>query len=173
MAPSTPPPPIRLELAAFTIASVACVVMSAGPHISTSFSGSPTKRNLNSCTVPSLAGTCVPTQRRVGSCEIAARSYLLLRQRFHAGQYFAFEKLKRRAAASRNVRNLVRDSGCLYGGNGITPAHNRSCSRVLGHSPRDLKCTLGKLRNLKDAHRPVPHDRGRPADFFRKKFDRL
>src|SRR5215469_6136659 len=37
IAPSTPPPPIRDELAALTIASVASAVISAGPWNSTTF----------------------------------------------------------------------------------------------------------------------------------------
>src|SRR5271165_5521362 len=88
IAPSTPPPPSREELAAFTMASVCSRVMSPGPLTTRRRSASDTRR------------TCGLLLMR-----------LLIAEGFHSGQRLAFEELQRCAAAGGDVRDLVGHAG--------------------------------------------------------------
>src|SRR5438128_702106 len=97
MAPSTPPPPSREELAAFTIASVVSSVMS--PITNSSMASEPIWYR-------TLEGI------------------LFVGERFHARQLFTFQELQRGSAAGGDVRDLVCQTGLVHGGNRISAADN-------------------------------------------------
>src|ERR1700732_4918515 len=152
MAPSTPPPPKSDEFAAFTSASVSSRVMSAGPW--------------NSMVLP-------PSSRiRIAKlCTLSPGRSALLGESFHSRQLLAFEELERRAAAGRDVCDLVRDASCIDGCHRVAAAHDRGCARVLCDGIGNFESTLSKRCNLENAHRAVPDDGARPEDFFDKQFD--
>src|SRR5215467_13333393 len=96
MAPSTPPPPSKEELAALTMASVVSFVMSAGPCSSRRLSPANTSRKVSR-----------PTR--------FPQTYLVLFSESHnPWKLLALQKFQRRAAAGRDMGNLVCDPGSFY-----------------------------------------------------------
>src|SRR5262249_53112711 len=142
MAPSTPPPPSREELAALTIASVDWSVMSP---------------------MSSSRAAFVPMRYR------KLEAMLFVGQRFHARQLLAFKKLQGRTAAGGDMSHLVRQPGLMHRSDGIPAAHDRDSAAVGGDGLGNLHGALDKRRNLKDAHRAVPDDGFRGGNLFRKR----
>src|SRR4051794_22034620 len=94
--------------------------------------------------------------RRVVSC---AWFGLFCTQSFNAGQFLALQKLQRCAAPGGDMRDLVRDSGCMHRRNGVAAADDRDCIRICGYCMCDFHCALCKGSKLEDSHRTVPYDR--------------
>src|ERR1700760_2749407 len=105
MAPSTPPPPRREELAAFTIASVVSSTISP-------------------CTSSSVAREPIRYRKRL------LMFPLKIRQGFNAGQLLAFQKLQRSTAACRNMADLVGQAGLMHCGHRIPATHDGCCFPV-------------------------------------------
>src|SRR5438105_5868763 len=151
MAPSTPPPPIKEELAAFTIASVVSLVMSAGPWNSRDFAAS------NKIRVTSVLTRNPECSAFVG-------------QRFYSRQLLTFQELKRRAAAGRDVGDFVGDSGGMHGGDRVSASYDPNGASVLSDSLGDVERSFSKWSYFEDAHRAVPDDGAGARNFFGKHF---
>src|SRR5215469_14551727 len=168
MAPSTPPPPSREELAAFTIASVVSLVRSAGPSISTIFLA---LRRSRMRIDPRAFHGLRPYRswRRSGATEAAPLQKLtlfLVGQRLYAGQLLAFQEFERRAATGGDMSDLVGDVGCFHGCDGITATNDRDGAAVVGNRVSDLEGAFGKSRDFEDAHGAIPDDGASIRDFF-------
>src|ERR1039458_1800566 len=109
MAPSTPPPPSREELAALTMASVISLVMSAGPWSSSALPFEKVRRAAKDIAVKNLIGCNGRWYRHylAGGTPALQSSSIFFRQGFHSGQLLAFEKFQRGAASGWNVGDLV------------------------------------------------------------------
>ena len=81
--------------------------------------------------------------------------YLLFRQRFHAGELFAFEELEAGAAAGADVGDLVGHAGLVDGAHRVATADDADGAGV-GNRVGDGVGAHGKLREFKDARGAVP-----------------
>ena len=82
----------------------------------------------------------------------------------------AFEYLKTRAAAGRNVRELLSESKLFNGSRGIAATSNRdrTLRGCVGAGLRDRASASIERRHFKDAHGPVPNNRAALAHCLRK-----
>src|SRR5882724_2494012 len=146
MAPSTPPPPSSPELAAFTMASVVSSVMSP------------------------IANSRVALEpiRYRPLCAI-----LFVGERFHTRKLFAFQKLQGSSAACGDMRNFVGQARLMDCGNRISATDDGRRAAVSRDGLGDLHGTPSEGRNLKNAHRTVPHDRLGAGDLFAESHNRL
>src|SRR5437868_6266739 len=98
MAPSTPPPPSRVVLAAFTIASTASLVMS--PRVRASLeSGIGVRLQLRFVNQPDAAGIFVKRPRQIHRARLAVQ-----RKRFHIRMHFSpFGKGAADSAFARDI----------------------------------------------------------------------
>ena len=86
----------------------------------------------------------------------------LVRQRFDARQFFAFQEFKRGSTAGGNVRDFVGDAGSIHSGHGIASSDDRGRARIFRDGVSDLERALGEWRQFEHAHRSVPDNRSRP-----------
>src|SRR5208337_2480131 len=150
IAPSTPPPPSREELAAFTMASVRSRLISPGPVTTRRRSASDTRR------------TCGLLLIR-----------LLVAQGFHSGQLLTLEEFQRSAAPGGDVRDLVGHPGSFHCGDTVATTDDGDGRPVVGHGVGNLLRAFGEGLDFKHAHRPVPQDSASAGDLGREQFHRL
>ncbi len=92
---------------------------------------------------------------------------LLVRQRFHAGEFLAFEEFEAGAAAGGDVGDLVGYAGLVDGDDRIAAADDGDGGLVGGNGVGDGVGADGEAGELEDAGGAVPHDgAGVGDDFF-------
>src|SRR5208337_3107190 len=83
---------------------------------------------------------------------------LLVLEGDYPGKLFAFQELKRRAAAGGNMCNPVRQGELIHCRNRVSTAHDRGTFAVRDGF-RDLESPLAELWKLEHADRPIPEHR--------------
>src|ERR1019366_4385658 len=99
------------------------------------------------------------------------KSLFLVAKRFYPGQFLAFQKFQRGAAAGGNVSDLVGYAGGFDGGYGISAAYNRSGSGIVRDGLGNLESAFGKRRQFENAHGTIPDDGAGARYFFGKCLD--
>jgi hypothetical protein len=100
-------------------------------------------------------------------------SLLLVGEGFDAGEFFAFQKFQRCAAAGGDVSDFVGDAGRMDGGYGVAAADDGNGTTVFGYGLGDLEGAFGERGDFEDAHGAVPNDGAGGGDGFGEFFDRL